>query len=137
VFLQHVDGRTLAYAEVDARLDRWADGLAAAGVAPGEHLALFITDPVESAVTWLAAGRAGLVAVPLNTAHVGRMLRHVLVTSDAAAIVVSPDLAGRLPEVAGDAKRLRLVVVTGEAPDLPTVGEKVTVVRAAELLAGA
>jgi crotonobetaine/carnitine-CoA ligase len=134
VFLEHVDGRRLTYAAVDELLDRWAGGLAAHGIAPGEHVASFVTDPLDAAVVWLACGRAGAVAVPLNTAHVGRMLRHVLVTSDAVALVVSPDLVPRLPEVAGEAPRLRLVVVTGERGELPPLGD-VTVVAADDLLA--
>jgi carnitine-CoA ligase len=136
VFLEHVDGRRLTYAEVDGLLDRWAGGLAGRGLRAGEHVASFVTDPVDAAVAWLACGRAGLVAVPLNTAHVGRMLRHVLVTSDAVALVVSPDLVERLPEVLGSLPRLRLVVVTGEGGDPPSLGG-VTVVAAADLLAGA
>src|SRR5207237_6983139 len=43
--------------------------------------------------------RAGMVSVPVNTAHVGRMLEHVLRVSEAEAVVVSDDLADRLPEL--------------------------------------
>ena len=78
VFLEHMDGRRLTYSDVDAELDRWASAFAARGLTANDHIAIFVTDPLTSALAWLAAGRAGLVAVPLNTAHVGRMLRHVL-----------------------------------------------------------
>jgi crotonobetaine/carnitine-CoA ligase len=123
-FLEHVDGRRLAYRDVDGSLDLWASALTATGLAPAERVASFVTDPIDAAIVWLATGRAGLVAVPLNTAHVGRMLRHVLVTSDAAALVVSSDLLDRLPDVLVDLPTLRLVIVLGdelrEGPELHT-----------------
>lgn len=131
VFLQHVSGDTLSYAQVDARLDGWASALRAAAVQPGEHVASFVTSPVDAAVVWLALGRGGHLAVPLNTAHVGSMLRHVLATSDAVALIVSSDLVDRLAAVIGDLPMLRLVVVLGDAT-LPDLG--IDTVSAADLL---
>ena len=132
VFLQHVRGERLTYAEVDARLDQWAGALRTAGVSAGEHVASFVSSPIEAAVVWLALGRGGYVAVPLNTAHVGSMLRHVLTASDAAAVIVSADLVDRLGQVVADLPLLRLVVVLGdEAP--PDLG--VRTASAADLLA--
>ena len=120
VFLQHVSGDSLTYAQVDGRLDLWASALRAVDLQPGEHVASLVTSPIDAAVVWLALGRGGQVAVPLNTAHVGSMLRHVLATSDAVALVVSGDLADRLPAVVGELPMLRLVVVLDERsrPDL-------------------
>ena len=132
VLLQHVSGEQLTYGEVDARLDRWAAALRSAGLGDGEHVASFVTSPLDAAVVWLALGRGGHVAVPLNTAHLGAMLRHVLGASDAAAVIVSPDLLDRLREVVGHLPLLRLVVVLGDGP-LPALG--VRTVTSNELLA--
>ena len=113
VFLEHVDRRTLTYAEIDDRLDRGAAALAAAGLAPGAHVASFVSDPIDGALVWLAVARAGMVSVPVNTAHVGRMLEHVLRVSRAQAIVVSTDLTSRVDEVFGALPDLQVVL----APD--------------------
>ena len=120
VFLQHVSGHRLTFAEVDTRLDHWVAALRSAGLGAGDHVASFVSQPVDAAVVWLALGRGGHVAVPLNTAHVGSMLRHVLGASDAAALIVSADLVARLAEVVGQLPLLRLVVVLGDGtlPDL-------------------
>ena len=118
VLLDHVDGRRLTYAGATARADRWAAGFARLGVEVGAVVGIFVTDSFDGARAWLDVTTAGMVAVPVNTAHLGRMLRHVLVTSEMEVVVVSPDLVDRLAEVVGgdgDGKAaLRLVVVLGE-----------------------
>jgi len=70
----------------------------------------------------LGIARAGMVSVPVNTAHVGRMLEHVLRASHADAIVVSADLAARVDDVYDALPNLRLVL----APDAsaPPTGER-------------
>ncbi len=47
-------------------------------------------------VTYLAALRAGLVAVPVNPALTARELRHVLTDSGAAVLVGAPEVTGRV-----------------------------------------
>jgi crotonobetaine/carnitine-CoA ligase len=122
VFLEHVDGRALTYAEVDARMDRCAAGLAAAGLGPGAHVATFLSDPLDGALLWLGVARAGMVSIPVNTAHLGRMLEHVLRISQAEAVVVSADLAPRLDEVADALPDLRAVL--GPDLDAEPTGER-------------
>ena len=51
-----------------------------------------------------------MISVPVNTAHVGRMLEHVLRASQAEAIVVSPDLAARVEDVRDALPDLRVVL---------------------------
>ena len=136
VLLDHVDGRTSTYAEAVDRADRWAGAWAALGLAPGSVIGVFVSDTFDGARAWLDVTTAGLVAVPVNTAHLGRMLRHVLVTSQMEAIVVSPDLIDRLSEVAPDSSDLRLVVVLDDAWSGLPVGALRTVGSAEMLAAG-
>jgi crotonobetaine/carnitine-CoA ligase len=128
VFLEHVDGRVLSYAEVDARMDEWAGALRASGLGPGARVATFVDDPVDGALAWLGIGRAGMVSVPVNTAHVGRMLDHVLRAAAVEAVVVSTDLRGRLDDVAGALPELHAVLGTdarGEPPVTQHIDDEV------------
>ena len=133
VLLEHVDGRRLTYAEVVQRCDRWAAGFAAAGIGPGTPVGVFVDDSLDGALAWLAVTAAGMVAVPLNTAHVGKMLRHVLVTAEVRAVVASPGLIERFDAVCPGTPVERIVVLddawSGEQVD------GVATTSAADLLA--
>ena len=56
----------LTWAAVDAAVDRVASGLLAAGVAPGDRVALVLSNRPEFVTGYLGISRAGAVAVPLN-----------------------------------------------------------------------
>jgi fatty-acyl-CoA synthase len=61
------DGETrLTYAELDALVEGTAAALAAAGVAPGDRLALLSRNSWQFAVLNFATARAGVVLVPVN-----------------------------------------------------------------------
>lgn len=62
-----VDGtQRLNYAELDARVDRLAHWMLAKGVAPGDRVALLLTDGTPFVAALLACGRVGAIAVLLN-----------------------------------------------------------------------
>lgn len=110
VFLEHVDGRTLTYAEVDAHIDRFAAALRATGLGPGAHVASFVSDPIDGALVWLGIARAGMVSIPINAAHVGRMLEQALRTACAEMAVVSSELEPRLDEIREAVVDLKVVL---------------------------
>ena len=60
------EGRHWTYAEFDQRVDQAARGLAAAGVQPGDRLALLCTPRPEYLLLLMAASRIGAVYVGLN-----------------------------------------------------------------------
>jgi acyl-CoA synthetase (AMP-forming)/AMP-acid ligase II len=62
-----VDGtQRLTYAELDARVSNLARSLLARGIAPGDRIALLLTDGAPFLITLLACGRIGAIAVLLN-----------------------------------------------------------------------
>src|SRR5215472_8887302 len=67
--------RTLSYAELDAETDRVAAGLAAAGLNRGDRVAALLFNCPEFIGFWFGATKLGAVAVPLNTALKGEILR--------------------------------------------------------------
>ncbi|WP_229674649.1 class I adenylate-forming enzyme family protein [Nakamurella endophytica] len=89
--------RRTSYGELDDLADRVAAAWRADGLRPGDRVGLFLPNCVELVVGFLAAFRAGLVAVPVNTRYEGAQVRYVLDRAGAAAVVVHRRFAGRLP----------------------------------------
>ncbi len=58
--------RTLSYAELDARSNRFANAILARGIRPGERIALLMGSCIEWVVLYVAIGKAGCTAVPFN-----------------------------------------------------------------------
>ncbi|MFP3900483.1 MAG: AMP-binding protein [Acidimicrobiia bacterium] len=104
-------GGELTYREVDAAANRVAQGLAAHGVDRGDHVAVMLPNSAELVHVVFALARLGAVAVPINTAYTGRLLRHVLETSDASAIVVDGRYVEHVAGVTGEVPGLGLAVV--------------------------
>ena len=110
-------GRTWTFAELDAHVDALAAGLVAAGVVPGDRVAL-LAAPSASAVALLAAaGRVGACVAPLGTTLTPPELT-------AAGVVIGPRLAVH------DAEHLDRGRALG-VPTIPldTVGEGATRAR--------
>jgi len=59
-------GRRASYAELDARANRLANALGAAGFAKGDVIAFLVSNRTEIVEVYFALARAGLVGVPLN-----------------------------------------------------------------------
>jgi crotonobetaine/carnitine-CoA ligase len=122
-FLKFHDG-DISYGEVDAMADRVAQGLIACGVRRGEHIAVMLPNGPEILYVIFALARLGAVAVPVNTAHRGELLRHVLASSDSRMLIIDAAYAGRLGPLANRLPGLRRVVVhrdDGEIDGLPVL----------------
>ena len=63
------DGRRWTYAGFNAEANRVAKGLMAMGVAPGEHVALWMTNRPEWLFLMFGIARIGACIVPLNTRY--------------------------------------------------------------------
>ncbi|WP_163509538.1 AMP-binding protein [Fodinicola acaciae] len=113
VFLKFHDGE-LSYAEVDAMTDRVANGLAAHGVGTGQHVAVMLPNSTDFLFTIFALSRLGAVAVPVNTAHRGEMLAHVLASSDSSTLVVDAAYAERVTPLTHRLPGLGRVIVRGD-----------------------
>jgi crotonobetaine/carnitine-CoA ligase len=112
-FLRFRDG-DLTYREVDADVNRVAQGLIALGVGKGDHVAIMLPNCPELVTAVFALARLGAVAVPVNTANRGEVLRHVLFSSDSTTLIIDQEYLDRLPidQLPG----LTRLVVRGAAP---------------------
>lgn len=135
--------RELTYSDVQARSRQLASGLIAAGLAPGEHVALIMANYPEYAVAKLAIARAGAVCIPVNFLLRGRELGYVLGQSEAAMLITMDSFRGHdyladLAAMASDLPRLRETfafdtATAGDAAGLEQLAARATVGSDAEL----
>ncbi|NML76871.1 AMP-binding protein [Rhizobium sp. S-51] len=110
--------RTLSFAELEAMSGRAAAGFAALGVGKGDRVALMLDNCVEYLVLWFGLSRLGAVEVPLNTAHRGVVLAHMLRISKARIVVADLHHLPAVDAVRADIGwRLKTVVRGAPLPD--------------------
>jgi len=106
-------GRTLSYGDLDALSRDFAGYLSGPlGLQRGERLAIMLPNCLQYPIATFGALRAGLTVVNTNPMYTPRELRHQLVDSGAAAILVLDNFGHVLEEVIGDTQ-IRHVVATG------------------------
>ena len=126
------DARSWTYREIQGWSERIAAGLVAAGVRPGDHVALLMANYPEFVAVKFGIARAGAVAVPINFLNRRDELGYVLEQSDAVLLLTMDrfrnldylqfldELAPGWEQRGGGTRfpRLRQVVVfpTGDAP---------------------
>ncbi|MER7761434.1 amino acid adenylation domain-containing protein [Streptomyces sp. NPDC097619] len=97
-------GQETTYGQLDARAARWADRLAAAGVRPGENVAVLMDRSTELVAACLGILRAGAAYLPLD-ARAPRSRTAGLAASASVGVLVTDT-----PAATGEA------ATTGEAP---------------------
>ncbi|PKW16431.1 AMP-binding protein [Saccharopolyspora spinosa] len=90
---------TVDYADACNRVESYASGMRAAGIEPGDRVALFMVNSVEHVLIWLALNRVGAVNIPLNTALSGSLLARAVELVRPAAVVSDAEFAPVLDEV--------------------------------------
>jgi crotonobetaine/carnitine-CoA ligase len=88
-----------SFAEAVELAARSAGRLQAAGVAPGDRVALICENRPEFIETFLGVAWLGAILVPINTASRGLQLRHILENSGARLMVIEAALLGALEHV--------------------------------------
>ncbi len=125
------------FREVAARIDEAARRLIAAGVRPGEHVALWLNNSDEWIFISFAVQKIGAVLVPINTRFRSRDLSYVLAQSDSCFLITHDrsgpvDYAAMVREAvslpaSGATVRdpryplLRRVILLGQSPQAGTV----------------
>ncbi|MBL8699270.1 MAG: AMP-binding protein [Alphaproteobacteria bacterium] len=115
-----VDGaRKLAYDALDARTDRLAAALVAAGLGKGERIAAMMVNRAEYAELFFAAARAGSVLAHVSTRATANDLAYMLGKIGARALFIQRDLLATFEGArALGAQVERVVVVDGPGADL-------------------
>lgn len=110
---------SLSFAEADERTDRMAAALAAAGVRPGDRVAVLLENVPGWPLSWLAILKAGAITVPVNVRYRAADLEHVLRDSGAVATISTPEHAPRVP---GPVHTLDALAGPAAAPPRPPIG---------------
>lgn len=107
-FLIENDRVRISYDQLDAATSSYAQALAAAGARPGDRVVVQVEKSVENVLLYLAALRAGMVYVPLNTAYTAAELSYFIGDAEPAVLVCDPAKTRALAAVAGSARCLTL-----------------------------
>jgi crotonobetaine/carnitine-CoA ligase len=114
------EGRTWSYGEFVAWVERFAAGLSARGVKPGERVLVHLENCPEAIVAWLGCAAAGAVAVTTNARSSPDELAFFAGDSAAVAALTQPKF---VEIVARACPGARWIAVTdtdsGEAPSRP------------------
>lgn len=130
-------GARVTYRTLRERADRFARGLLALGLGPGDHVVVWMPNSVEWNVANFAIAKIGAVTVTCNSRYKAFEVEYLLRQSDAKALImverfaaagvdyreilreVCPDVMWRQDRRLHAAKfpELRHVIVLGDAPD--------------------
>ncbi|GAA2441549.1 acyl-CoA synthetase [Actinomadura vinacea] len=110
------------YRELNERASRVGHHLAAAGVRPGEHVAILAYNRAEWIESMLGVFKVRAVPIPVNYRYVAAELHHVLSDSDSVALIGERSLLARVEEVRAGLPRLRHVVVLEDGSDAAVPG---------------
>ncbi|KGJ04068.1 malonate--CoA ligase [Paracoccus sphaerophysae] len=107
-FLIAADGAITSYADVDRASARLANALVAAGVAPGDRVAVQVEKSAAALALYLATLRAGAVFLPLNTAYTPDEIGYFFGDAEPALVVSDPARFEATRAAAGTAQVMTL-----------------------------
>ena len=105
--------RALTWREMVARRNRLAHGLIAEGLRPGEHVAVYAENSIETLLASAALRAAGAIPVPVNHRLTGDEVLYILADSDAAMVVVGDAFLPVVDRIRGRAAAVRRFVLLG------------------------
>jgi long-chain acyl-CoA synthetase len=100
---------TVTWGELDALVDAAAAGLHARVPERGDRVGILLPNSIDFVVAYFAILRAGLVAVPFNTAYTPPELDHQILDAGTVLVITDTDHAGQLDFVPAE----QVVVVGG------------------------
>ncbi len=98
----------LTYADLLALTNRFANGLLAAGLEPGDRFAFLLPNGARIVAAYYACATTGIVGVPLGTRLLEDDLVHQLRDSGAVAVMYAPEFADRVAGLAPRVPGVRL-----------------------------
>ena len=83
--------RSLTFAQWNRRACRLANALLGIGLKKGDRFAILAYNTLEWAEIYMAAAKAGLIALPINFRLVGSEVRFIIENAEASALIVQDD----------------------------------------------
>lgn len=103
----------ITFRDFDRRADRVANALAAAGVGPGDRVAILDKNSLEYAEQMFGAARIGAVQVPVNYRLAPDEVAYIVNNAQAKVFIVGPGFLPVLDAIAGKLEHTTHVVVIG------------------------
>lgn len=111
---------TLTYADLDKRSNAVANALHDHGVAPGDRVALMMSNRVEYVVADLAVIKVGAVKVPLNDMLTPDEFEYMLSDSRASTVIAGPGFTDTLADLRPNLPDLNHSLGISEGQSLPS-----------------
>jgi fatty-acyl-CoA synthase len=86
--------RCVSWAQARDEARNLAKALMAAGIGPGDHVAIWVPNHIEWVEMWFATAYVGAVLVTVNTRYRTEEVRYILRQSDARMLVMVPEFVG-------------------------------------------
>jgi len=108
-----------SYAELTARVDRFAHALHGLGLHMEQRILLCLQDTIDFPTAFLGAIKAGVVPIAINTLLTTADYSYVLHDSRAIVLVVSDPLLPQFQPILGQSPFLKHVIVSGSGGAVP------------------
>lgn len=110
------DDRQLTYTQLDDLSSRFAGGLCARGIKPGDRVTLYAANTWQWIVSYYGVLKAGAVINPVNIMLTSSEIEFVLKDCGARALVTSVDKAALLSDVQRETQLEHMIVFGGKEP---------------------
>jgi acyl-CoA synthetase (AMP-forming)/AMP-acid ligase II len=102
--------RRVTYREALARTNQFANALVAAGLEPGERIAVLSKNSVEYALMYYACSKAGVVPVPLNYRLASNEWSYIINDCGASLVIAADEYVGAIDGIRSELGNVRTFV---------------------------
>ena len=106
------DAGRYSYSEFAARVDRCANAMVDLGLQPEQRVLLCLQDTIDFPTTFLAAIKAGIIPIPVNTLLKSADYQYILQDSRACGLIVSAPLLAQFEPLLAQSPTLKHVIVS-------------------------
>ncbi|MCD4676031.1 MAG: AMP-binding protein, partial [Desulfobacula sp.] len=106
--------KTFTYSDLDIESNKVAKGLQSLGIQKGDKVAIIMDNRPEFLFLWFGLSKLGAIEVPINTAHKGDLLVHMIDTAQCCLMVVESSYLDRVEPVLKDLPSIEKIVVLND-----------------------
>ena len=115
------EDRTISFTDLNRKVNRAANGLAALGVGPGVGVSIMMANSPEWLYVHFGIQKLNAYTVPVNTGLKGEGLRHIIDHSDSSLLVADDTFVEEVIQIEDSLGKLKHIVTnkvdTGDVPD--------------------
>lgn len=104
------ENQKITYEQLDLRSNQFAHGLRDLGIQKDDKVSIMMENCPDYLYAWFGAAKLGAVEVPINVAHKGDSLGHIINNSDSKVLFIDASLLERLLIIQDDLKKVKQIV---------------------------